>query len=381
MIPASPALRFSAYYGAVFLALGVYLPFWPLWLSSRGLDASDVGLVLASASWIRIFGGPLVGRLADRSGRAGLVIALAALASLLLFLILIERQGFWPILLVHLGFTLAFTPLIPLGESQAMTAARSGTVDYGRMRIWGSLTFILGSLAGGEIVASWGVDRANFLIAAALAASVFAALLLPAEPPAEPEPAKAANFRALLRERRFLLLIAGASLLQASHAGYYGFSSVYWSSEGLSEALIGWLWAIGVIAEVGLFLIGTRLLARVGASGLLMIGALAGLLRWTAMALTADPWALAAIQTLHALTFGASHLGVIYLIAEFAPRRLAATAQSLFAALSGGLVLGGALWLSGALYADIGELVFLAMSGLSLAGLLLIACLRRVHRD
>ena len=372
-----PALRFSVYYAAIFLALGVYLPFWPLWLSGRGLSAEQVGLVLGVASWARIVGSPLIGRAADASGRANLVTGLAALASLGLFLVLIEREGFWPILLVHLAFTLAFSPLIPLGESQALTASRGGQLDYGRTRIWGSLAFILGSLAGGEIIAGAGAERANLLIAAALAAAALAAVALPKAPPSPHEPGPAGGLGALLGNRRFLLLLAAASLLQASHAGYYGFSAVHWSAAGISEPLIGWLWAEGVIAEVGLFLIGSRLLARLGPKGLLILAGLAGILRWSLMAVSAEPWLLAGTQLLHALTFAAAHLGAIHLILELAPRRLAATAQSLFAALSGGLVLGSALWLSGRLYADIGAQVFLAMAALSLLGLLLALALPR----
>lgn len=365
----APAFRFSAYYAAVFLALGVYLPFWPLWLSGRGLSAEQVGLVLGVASWARVVGMPLVGRLADRSGWAKATTALAALASLGLFLLLIERQGFWPILLLHLAFMLAFTPLVPLGESQAMTAVRTGRLDYGRMRIWGSLTFVLGSLAGGALIDRSGPDAANLLIAGALAATMLAALALPAEPPPAAESGRVTDLKTLLADRRFLLLVAGASLLQASHAGYYGFSAVHWAAAGIGETLIGWLWAEGVIAEVALFLAGARLLARLGAPGLLLVAGLAGILRWGVMALSADPLVLAGTQLLHALTFGAAHLGTMHLIAEIAPRRLAATAQTLFAAISGGLVMGSALWLSGALYAEQGALLFLAMAGLSLAGL------------
>ena len=369
MTALSQSLRYSSYYGAVFLALGVYLPFWPLWLDSQGLTASQIGLVLAVASWARVVGTPLVGRLADASGRTHATMVGLAIASAALFALFFGVSGFWAILILHLAWALAFNPLIPLGESRAMAAVRSAGLDYGRMRLWGSLTFILGSLAAGEAIDWQGPGAVLILVLLALLASVVAAIALPRAVAARPATG-APRWRSLLADRGFLLFLMAAGLMQASHAAYYGFSALHWRAAGLGEVAIGWLWAEGVIAEILLFVVAARLIARLGPLRLFMLAGAAGVLRWTLLWATSEPALLIVAQALHALTFGAAHLGAMHFIAARTPEGLSASAQTLYSAFSGGLMMGASLWLSGRIYAAEGATAFLVMAGLSAAGLL-----------
>ncbi len=377
MTALSRHLRFSAFFAAVFLVLGVYLPFWPLWLEAQGLGAAEIGLVLAVASWARVIGTPLVGRLADRSGRIHATMLGAALLSAGLFALFFGIAGFWPILLLHLLWALAYNPLIPLGESRSMVAVRDSGLDYGRMRLWGSLAFILGALAAGEAVAWRGEATIAVLILGALCLTAAATAVLPRGTSSGAGGPTAGGLRALLSDRRFLLFLLAASLLQASHAAYYGFSALHWSAAGLSEATIGWLWAEGVVAEVLLFMVAGRLIARLGPAWLLALAGAGALLRWLLLAASTDLAVLVPAQALHALTFGAAHLGVVHFIAARAPAGTAATAQSLYAAVSGGLVMGASLWLAGRLYHAEGALAFTAMAAMAAAGLLAALLLAR----
>ena len=378
---ASPALRFSAYFAAVFLALGVYLPFWPLWLEDRGLSAGEIGLVLAVASWARVIGTPLVGRISDRSGRPQATMLVAAVLGLGFFALFFGISGFWPILLLHLAWALAFNPLIPLGESRAMAAVQAQDLDFGRMRLWGSLAFILGSLAAGEAVAWRGPTAILVLVLVALLATVLTVASLPRVELSRPSEFQSAGLRSLLADRRFLLFLVAASLLQGSHAAYYGFSALHWSAAGLGEATIGWLWAEGVIAEILLFIVAGRLVARLGPGWLLVLAGCGGLVRWLVLAATTDPLLLVPAQALHALTFGAAHLGIVYFISARAPDGLKATAQSLYAAVSGGLVMGASLWLAGRLYSLEPSSAFLAMAALAASGLIGALLLTRAGDD
>jgi PPP family 3-phenylpropionic acid transporter len=168
----------------------------------------------------------------------------------------------------------------------------------------------------------------------------------------------------------FLLAIAIAALLQSSHMLIYGFGTLHWQGLGYSSLLIGALWAIGVIAEIGLFAFSGAVVAAVGAWPLLLVAALAAVLRWTAMAFDPPLGLLIALQTLHGLTFGATHLAIVNLVADAVPAELGATAQSVMyamASLAGSL----AMLAAGALYAAFGTGAFWAMAGLALGGLAL----------
>ncbi len=370
------ALRYAAFYGAVFLAVGIYQPFWPVFLKSRGLSAAEIGLVFALTSWIRIVTTPAIAQIADRSGRAKATLVVAAALSLVFFTGFFEARGFWPILLVMLPAAICFQPMIPLVESQTMAAVLRERLDYGRIRLWGSLAFILSTIGAGSLITGRAPDLVFFLVLGALALTLLAALALPATQGRRQGGAPLSPLT-LLRDRRFLLFLGAAALIQASHAAYYGFSALHWQAAGLSEATIGGLWAEGVIVEVLLFAFSGRVMARANPAALLVLAALAGMLRWTVLAASTDLGVLIAVQALHALTFGAAHLGAMHFLARAAPAGLAATAQSLYSALSSGVAMGLAMLLAGALYEAAAGRAFLAMTVLSAVGLVLALVLRR----
>jgi len=370
------SLRYAAFYGAMFLAVGIYQPFWPVFLKSRGLSAAEIGLVFALTSWIRIVTTPAIAQFADRRGRAKATLVVAAAFCLVIFTGFFEARGFWPILLVMLPAAVCFQPMIPLIESETMAAVLRERLDYGRIRLWGSLAFILGTIGAGSLITDRAPDLVFFLVLGALALTLLAALGLPAAQGRHQGGTPLSPLK-LLRDRRFLLFLGAASLNQASHAAYYGFSALHWQAAGLSEATIGWLWAEGVIVEVLLFAFSGRVMARAGPAALLALAAVAGILRWTVLAASTDLALLVAVQTLHALTFGAAHLGAMHFLARAAPAGLAATAQSLYSALSTGVAMGLTMLLAGALYEAAAGQAFLAMAALSTAGLVLALVLGR----
>ena len=377
MSRAALSARYAGFYGAVFLALGVYLPFWPVWLAERGLEAADIGLLLALTSWIKVVSVPSVARLVDWSGRPKAALALLTLFSLASFALFLLAWDFWAILAVQLLTALAFHGLVPLAESQTMRAVRTDGLDYGRIRLWGSVAFILGSLGAGELLTGRSATLLLWLILGALAASVAAALALPAGTATGRQTPGAGGVGLLLTDRRFLLFLLAAALAQASHAVYYGFSALAWRAAGLSASAVGWLWAEGVLAEIVFFAFSAAFLRRLAPAGLLALAGLAGVVRWCVLAGATDLPALAAVQGLHALTFGAAHLAAVHFIAGRAPPGLAATAQGLYAALSGGLAMGVAVLLAGRLYQEIAAEAYYAMAALSAAALVLAILLAR----
>ncbi|MGH7060654.1 MAG: MFS transporter, partial [Stellaceae bacterium] len=168
---------------------------------------------------------------------------------------------------------------------------------------------------------------------------------------------------------RFWGVVVTAAALQASHQVYYGFGTLYWRSLGFSDAAVGWLWAEGVLAEIVLFWQGRRLVGRFGPAGLMALGGGAGIVRWTLAGVLPGLPAAAALQLLHALTFGASHLGTMYFLSRIVPPEAAAGAQTIYAAVSSGLGGGLVMLAAGVLFALYGGHAYFFMALLSAAGL------------
>jgi PPP family 3-phenylpropionic acid transporter len=365
-----PAARLSAFYAAIFLVAGIQLPFWPIWLAARGLTAREIGIVLAAAIWAKVLATPAIGAIADRSGaRRGVMTALAttALAS---YAALSSAASFWVLISFNLVALTAQSALMPLGDTVSLAVSRSDGLDYGRVRVWGSVSFILASLASGAVLASSSGEEVLPLVLGASALLLLACLAVPHLHHPTGAPNLIAGMRAFVGDRKFWVFVAAASALQASHQVYYGFGTLYWRSLDFSEATIGLLWAEGVLAEILLFWHGQRLLARFGPAGLMVLGGAAGILRWSLAGMATWLPFIAALQLLHALTFGASHLGGMHFLSRAVPLSAAASAQSVYAAVSSGLGGGLVMMVAGVLYASYAGGAYLFMAVLSAAGLL-----------
>jgi MFS transporter, PPP family, 3-phenylpropionic acid transporter len=183
----------------------------------------------------------------------------------------------------------------------------------------------------------------------------------------------------LLRNPAFLAGIAAASLVQASHALYYGFSTIDWQAAGYDGGVIGALWALGVISEIALFALSARLPSSITPLAMLFVGAAGAVLRWSVMAAGPPAILLPVLQCLHALSFGATHLGALALVARMAPPGLGATAQGYFA-VAHGATMAAATALAGALYGRFGSGAYAAMAVLAAAGGLSALAARRLGR-
>lgn len=364
------SLRYAAFYTAIFAAIGLFIPFWPLWLGEKGLSAAEIAAFLAAASWLKIATTPGIAQVSDRSGRPKTTMIAVCLLSMTAFAVLYGLEGFWPIFLAGLIALATMNALPPLCDSQTLAAVYSKGLDYGRVRLWGSLGFIAAAAAAGPLVESHGIEIFLPLLLILLFATLVSAAVLPRQSPEKASARERGDWRPLLHPR-FLTFLVCASLLQASHATYYAFSTIHWQAAGLTESTIGLLWAEGVIAEVLLFAISGAITTRLRPSLLLLIGGACGILRWWVIGETTWLPALIAVQLLHAGTFGATHLGAMHFIARRAPKGSAATAQSLYSAISGGLAMGLALLLAGFLYAKDPAAALYAMAGLAALAILL----------
>ena len=360
------SLRLKAFYAALFLTLGVQLPFLPLWLTAKGLDAGAIGIVLAIPALIRIIAIPVATRLADRRDAVRGVIILAAAGAAIGFAALAFAQGAIAIMLVYALASAAYAPVMMLADTYALRGLAQRGRAYGPVRLWGSAAFIAASFGAGALLDLMAPVDLIWLMVVAMAIATAAALALM---PLNSEPAGGAPVHAsatgLLRNPAFLVAIAAASLVQASHAIYYGFSTIAWQSAGFDGMAIGAPWALGVLAEIALFAISARL--PFPPTTLLLIGAAGAFIRWSAMALAPPIAVLPLLQCLHALSFGATHLGALGFVARAAPVGLGATAQG-YLAVALGLAMAAAMGLSGLLYGRYGNLAYAAMALAACAG-------------
>lgn len=374
--------RVALFFTAIFLVAGTKLPYLPVWLDFRGLSGAEIAIITAAPLFLRIVATPAIAMLADRWGNHRGMVVLLAWCSLGCLLSLSAMTGFWPILAVTLVLAIVTTSIMPLTETIAMTGVRQAGADYGRMRLWGSLSFIAASFVAGFLVTRHGPGIVAGVLIAGGIATVAAAHLLP-RPVAPPDGrvgVAVGDIVAMLCDLRFVGFLAAVGLIQSAHAVFYTFGVLHWRAQGLSESWAGVLWAIGVIAEIGLFAFSGAVMRRAGALGLILAGGLASVVRWVAMGFDPPLAVLACLQALHGLTYGATHLGAVHFMSRHVPPAQAGTAQALYASVTAGIAMGLATLLAGRLYPTAGASAYLAMSVFAAGGVMLALLIGRSER-
>ncbi|MDJ1158501.1 MFS transporter [Chelatococcus sp. SYSU_G07232] len=378
------ALRLSVLHVANFFVIGIVMPYLPVWLEARGLSAPQIGIVLAVPLVVRVLTMPFVTGLADGPlGAARLIVLLdCGVAAGYVALGLVD--GFFPIVLIAAAAALCQGPVVPLSDllTTALVLQRP-KLDYGRIRMWGSAAYLAANLAGGALIAALGAPAIVRVVAAAAPAAAGLALLAP---DAHRQAARATGEGVVPadadgRSIALWLMIGASSLVQSSHAMVYTFGSLHWQHAGFGDRTIGLLWAIGVLAEVGLFMLAGGVVARgIGGLRFVVAGGLFASLRFAGMA--ADPGLAGTmvLQPLHAATFGASHLGAMAALGALVPARCRGRWQGTLTAANG-LALAGATLASGPLYRTFGAQAFAAMVPLGLAGAALAVVAARVVRQ
>ncbi|MEO6608815.1 MAG: MFS transporter [Aestuariivirga sp.] len=367
-------IRFSVAFAFLMIGSGVQLPFLPLWLNDKGFSVGQIAAVIAGMMAVRIIGAPLFATLADRTGNRLVVVRCCAVLAAVAYGILPLVHGFEYIFVVAMGAAWLFAPVFPIIEGYSVDGSARHGLDYGRLRLWASLSFLAGSTISGYLLTLLPASDTIYLIAGAQGVSALATFVLPPDngPRKEEHHATALELRQALKflfASRFTIFLAAASLSNCSHGMQYSFSSVLWSSYGFSTMTIGLLWAFAVLAEVALFAFSNRVVAALGVYRLLCLGLTGAVIRWIGMAFVSDFETSAALQMLHAFSFASAHLALMHFIRINVHPNLRSTAQGIYAALAGGLLLSSVTWASGPLYMDFGAKGYLAMAMIAMFGL------------
>jgi PPP family 3-phenylpropionic acid transporter len=361
-------LRAGFFYAALLLAMGILVPFFPLWLEARQLNATQIGIVVAAPMLVRVIAAPIVARMADRADALRGTLIVACALSVAMYVAVGFARDFLTILVMVSIAGIFLTPIGSLADAYTIKGAKQRGVQYGRVRLWGSVAFIVANLGAGLVLQVVAAQDMVWLIVMALGLMMLAGVALR---PVEITDAQAGDLPATPIRFRwtpvFVCVVVGAGLIQASHAIFYSFSSVHWTNSGLEGGAVGALWALGVAAEVLLFWFATRLFGKLPPTALIAFGAGGAVIRWVGMAFDPPVGVLLLLQPLHALSFGATHLGSVQFVASVAPRGAAATVQGDLATIQSSIG-GVCTMLAGVLYANTGQLSYGVMAALAGVG-------------
>lgn len=373
--------RLAGLGAAYFFASGAFMSYWSVWLNNRGISDVEIGTLYMARQMVSVAAVLGLGFLAHRIGNLrGLLIALSIGAVVMMGAYQLSYT-FLVLLLVGLVWGMVWSPLLALYDGLLVNEARARNIVYGRLRLWGSVAFIAGTLICGVAVKYQGPPWVLYVSLVGILTLTPFALLLPRSEThtAGPRHAPFGLFE-LFKSKRFVLFMIAAGFCQSSHAVLYSFGTLTWRGAGIDDVTISALWGEGVAAEILMMLASGWMLQRLGVCGLIGFGLVCGVIRWTGMAFTTDVVALIFLQALHAGSFAASHLGAMAFIQRALPASGAALGQSIYYALGTGLTQAVIFQFAGLLYARFGQLAFLGMTVISLAGGLCIFILSRLWR-
>ena len=362
----SIATRLSLFYLLHYAAMGIHLPGMQLWYRDQGVTAVQLGAMGFVTILARVVTGPLFGSWVDRKGDARRVCLALNWLTFFIFALNMLVDGFWPLLAVAIVYTILRSPSGPLGDTLAVAASRGGGVDFGRVRFWGSVAFMVVAVAGGPLIDGLGVASVPWLCLGLFLVAALGAHCLPRDIGQARGSRPQAPVRFLLRQPVFIVFLAASSLAQASHGVLYAFSTLHWTDVGLTKSEIGWLWGVSTAIELVLLWFSRHAAARLSPTAMLLLGGLFALPRWGFHAVATEFWSFVAIQCLHVGTYGFTYLGAVHFIARHLPASHAASAQTLNAGANA-LMIGLAMWAAGPIYAASGGQAYFLMAALGVA--------------
>ncbi len=369
----SVMLRLSALQAANFAGIGIYMPFMPAWLLSQGLSEQQIGFTLAMGMIVRMLATQPIASLGDRPWGAARVLVLLQVLCAGAYLGLTRLPSVEAVMAAMACIAVLTAGVIPLGDHLTVAGVkRQPQLNFARMRLWGSVSFLVMSVLAGVMVSRLGIGTLPYALSACCLVAAATAALAPEERMPRAVTWADRTPEAIDPQRRVLLwlVIIASALINASHAMLYGFATLHWRGLGIDDSTIGVLWAVSVVSEIGmLWWFGRGASASFRNAALFLgVSGIGAVLRFAAMPFAVSLPAIMAVQALHAVSFGAQLLGVMAILAILSPGGRGASIQGRLSAVNACLM-GAATLLSGVLYARFGAIGFLAMLPIAMAGL------------
>ncbi len=347
-----PYWRLSGFYLFYFASLGALLPFWGLYLKDRGFSPVEIGELMAVVMATKLIAPNIWGWIADHTGRRMPIVRLASLLSVLTFVGVFYVTGYWALALVMMLFSFFWNASLPQFEAVTMSYLGERIREYSRIRLWGSIGFILAVAGLGLVVDELGIGLVPQVVLVLYVGILLNSLVVPDQGAVLPQHEQGSILQ-VLKRKEIIAFLAACFLMQASHSAYYAFYSIFMEQHGYSSSVIGQLWALGVIAEVLVFLVMHHLLHRWGARLVLFASLLIAVVRWILVGSAPETLLLVLLsQTMHAATFGTFHAAAIHLVHHYFVGKHQGRGQALYSSISFGAggafgsLLSGYLWTS-----------------------------------
>jgi PPP family 3-phenylpropionic acid transporter len=339
-VSALPYRRLAGFYFFYFAYIGAFAPFFSLYLQSVGQGAVAIGTLMSLPQVTRIVAPHLWGWLADRNAAGLRIVRVTGMAGIVSFLGVYAGSGFALLFAVLFAMTFFWSSALPLMEATTLTHLGDETAKYGRIRVWGSVGFIVAVVGIGYALDRVPVSWLPTIVLALMIGMLGFCWGTP-ERSRRHAPVERGVFHVLCRPEAAALIVAGA-LMSAAHGPYYAFYSLDLVSHGYTKALTGWLWALGVICEIGVFLWMPHLYRAWTQRQILLASFAAAVVRFLAIGWAVDSFAMLVFaQVLHAATFGAFHAAAIGVVHRLFRGPHQARGQAIYGSLSFGV--GGAL--------------------------------------
>lgn len=336
-----PYWRLSGFYFFYFAALGSFTPYWSLYLKDIGFNTVQIGELFALLVGTKIIAPNLWGWIADHTRKSMPVIRATSLLSALLFAAFLFAHGYLSFVLITVSFSFFWNAALPQFEAITLFHLREEPHRYSRIRLWGSIGFIVAVLGVGALVDDLPLIMLPIAITALLALTGLATLVVP-EARAENHDKQPVGILQIIKKPEVVAFFTVGILLQLAHTPYYVFYSIYLNQYHYSASLTGGLWAIAIVAEIVLFLYMKRLLARFSLRAIFLFSIALAVIRWLTIAWCADYLALLILaQLLHAATFGGAHVAAIHLVQRYFGHQHQGKGQGLYGGLCYGM--GGML--------------------------------------
>ena len=365
-----PYWRLSGYYFFYFAFIGAFSPYFALYLQSLSFSATNIAVLMSLMQVMRIVAPNLWGWLAERSGMRVPIVRLSALASLAGFSIFFVTTEFAGVFIGMALMAFFWSAALPLVESLTFNHLGSEGHRYSSIRVWGSVGFIAAVLGIGYALDHLPIASMLWMTALVLGGIVVYAFTVP-DAGTAPAQREGISLVATLRRPEVKALLGGCFFMSAAHGALYIFYSIYLVDNGYGKSVVGWMWTLGVVAEIAVFLLMPRLMRRFSMRAILLVAFLSAIVRFVMIG-----WGVGSLgvllvaQLLHGATFGAYHAAAIALVNQWFPGKLQSRGQALYGSLSFGAggMLGGLL--SGVTWESIGPAwTFTIGSGLALVGL------------
>lgn len=331
-----PYWRLSGYYFFYFAFVGAFSPYFGLYLQSLSFSAWDIALLMSQMQLVRLFAPYSGGALADYLGQRVTVVRWAALFSGLGVALLFFAHSFVAVFVALALLAFFWSASLPLVETVTFAHLRTQAGRYSRIRLWGSIGFIVAVMITGAALDRLPLTGVLWAIAVALGGTLVCALAIP-EAHAPVTAGEQPSISEIIRKPAVRAFLASCFAMSAAHGALYVFYSIHLAQHHYSKLVVGSLWSLGVLAEITVFFFMNVLLHRLGVRNILIVSFAAAVLRF-AMIGWAVEWllVLVAAQLLHGLTFGAYHAAAIAAVNRWFPGRCQARGQALYSSVSFG---------------------------------------------